>query len=47
MYSEEIKTLALDLRKQGKTCEEIGNILGFTKYTIQNLINGKEVQNSK
>ena len=43
MYSEEIKTLALDLRKQGKTYEEIRNILGFTKSTIQSLRNYRKM----
>ena len=43
MYSKKIKTLALDLRKQGKTYEEIGNIFGFTKSTIQNLINYRKM----
>ena len=39
MYSKKIKKLALDLRKQGNSYEEIGKILGKSKSTVQNLIN--------
>ena len=47
MRSFDIKRLAIDLKKEGKSYGSIGMILGLTRYAVRNLVTYKYVVHKK